>query len=332
MYKQLIRPLLFLMSAETAHEFLIKALKLYRHLPFLRKWVRGYCDPKVKGITLNGIFFKDRIGLSAGLDKKGEYFDELADFGFGFLELGTVTVHPQSGNPQPRIFRLPEDESLISRTGFNNPGLKQFQANLKQPHHSDYALGININRDPQSEGKDITADFLYLFQELYHSADYFTLNWGSIDPVAFANVLSSLNDYRKHETVNRPIFIKLPADIPPETIDKVMQLADANDIEGFIATGPTMTRNHLPHYTTAQLEQIGAGGVSGKGISNLSYDVVRYLRSHQSRHLTLIGAGGVMTPQDAELMIAAGADLIQIYSAFIYSGPCVVKEMAGRID
>lgn len=327
MYTQIIRPLLFHLDAEHVHDLIIRFFRFYRYLGPLRSLVRRCCHTQPADITVCGIHLKNRIGLSAGFDKNGAYFDELADFGFGFLELGTVTVHPQPGNPKPRIFRLPQDESLISRTGFNNIGLKQFQANLKRHRHGRYVIGVNINRDPKSEGKDAEADFLYLFQALYPSVSYFTLNWGSVNDTLFAGVLKLLNDYRKSEKKHRPIFIKLPADLPPEEIGKVMEMADANDIEGFIATGPTMKRDRLPHYTKEELDKIGPGGVSGRGIGTSSYDTVRYLRAHEIRPLVIIGAGGIMNKEDALLMRRAGADLIQIYSAFIYSGPCVIKRM-----
>lgn len=326
MYK-IVRALLFRMKAEHAHDFLVRVLTYYRYLPFLRNWVRHHYQVDRKSdVIVNGIHFKNRVGLSAGFDKAGVCFDELADFGFGFLELGTITVHPQPGNPKPRIFRLPKDESLISRTGFNNPGLKKFEENLQQ-RTGNYVVGVNINRDPASEGKDAVADFLYQFQALYNHADYFTINWGSLDAALFEEVLQSLKDYRSGEAVSRPVFIKLPADIEAAVLEQVIDLAHRMDVDGFIATGPTMNRSNLTHYSPGELEKIGPGGVSGKGIGNRSADVVRYLRAHETKHFTIIGAGGIMTEQDVEIMRRAGADLIQIYSAFIYSGPGIVKKM-----
>lgn len=172
MYKQIIRPLLFLMDPEKAHSLLVSCLKGYRHLPWCRYWVRRFYAYPDKHWVWNDLVFKNRIGLSAGFDKTAEAFDELADLGFGFIEIGTVTPSPQKGNPRPRIFRLVECDSLISRTGFNNPGLDMIKLRIAQRRNS-YVLGININKNPSSEGKQAIDDFLSLYRELYDTADFY---------------------------------------------------------------------------------------------------------------------------------------------------------------
>lgn len=330
MYKQIIRPLLFLLSPERVHSLLLSALRCYSHLPFVRSWVRRYYKATDKQLVWNQLVFKNRIGLSAGFDKSAEAFNELSDFGFGFIEIGTVTPDSQPGNPKPRIFRLPKADSLISRTGFNNPGLDVVKRRLEYKTDA-YLLGVNINKNPGSEKEEVVNDFLRLYAGLYSLADYFTLNWGSIEPTLMHTVLETLTDFRNKQKNYRPILLKIAADITTEGMDAVLHCIQAYKLQGVIATGPTMDRSNLSPYTTARLEAIGAGGVSGKGIGKKSIEAVKYLRSHSERGMLIIGAGGVMTPEDAKQMLAAGANLIQIYSSFIYEGPAIVKNMIKAI-
>lgn len=330
MYKQIIRPLLFLLNPERVHSLLLSALQCYGHLPFVRSRVRRYYKATDKQLVWNQLVFKNRIGLSAGFDKGAEVFNELADFGFGFIEVGTVTPNGQPGNPKPRIFRLPKAASLISRTGFNNPGLDIVKRNLENKTDA-YLLGININKNPQSEKEEAVNDFLRLYAGLYGLADYFTLNWGSIEVTLMHKVLETFTAFRSKQKIYRPILLKVPADITTEGMDAVLNCIQTYRLQGVIATGPTMDRSNLSPYTTARLEAIGAGGVSGKGIGNKSIEAVKYLRSHSEKGMLIIGAGGVMTPEDAKQMLAAGANLIQIYSAFIYEGPAIVKNMIKAI-
>ena len=331
MYKSIVRPLLFLSNPEKTHRQLFAFLKLYRYIPFINGWMRHiYTYPAP--YQWNNLTWVNRVGLSAGFDKAAEVTGELSSFGFGFIELGTVTPSPQKGNPRPRIFRLPACDSLISRTGFNNPGLSKFQKNLHRYKNKHCLIGININKDPHSEGQTTIDDFTNLFRALYNDTDYFTLNWDSVDEESFAAVLKALTNYRKECREKRLIFIKLPADIAEEGMAKAIELATQYGTEGFIATGPTMDRSKLRPYSKKGLDAIGPGGVSGKGIGNKSLDAVKYLRTHSNGNMLIIGAGGIMSPDDAKKMIAAGADLIQIYSAFIYSGPGIVKKIAKEIN
>ena len=326
MYKSVIRPLLFNIDPEHVHEMLFSGLKYYKNMPPVRSMIKkgNQIFPSVK---IRELEFKNRIGLAAGFDKGAEVFHELADFGFGFIEIGTVTPSPQKGNPKPRIFRLAEDESLISRTGFNNPGIAVVLERIKQHTHRNYLLGANINRDPASTGDALVADFLQVYHALYPFVDYFTINWGSIEPADFDAVLQALDQAGKEKEEHKMIFIKLPADIPEATVNQVIELARNRHVDGFIASGPTMDRSHLPHLDKAASDKIGAGGVSGKGIGDKSKKLVRYLRSQVKNEFLIIGAGGIITPDDAIEMMKQGADLIQIYSAFIFSGPKIVDRI-----
>lgn len=326
MYKQIIRPLLFLLEPEKVHSLLLSALRSYSNLPFMRSWTWRYYRAKDKQLVWNQLVFKNRIGLSAGFDKAAEAFSELADFGFGFIEIGTVTPDKQLGNPHPRIFRLPKANSLISRTGFNNPGVDVVKERLEQKSGA-YLVGVNINKNPQSEGEDAMNDFLKLYAKLSPVADYFTLNWGSIDASLMLKVLETLTAFRGKQKLYRPLLLKIPADITTEGMDAVLECIRTYRLQGVIATGPTMDRSNLSPYTSTQLDAIGTGGVSGKGIGEKSLQAVKYLRTHSEKGMLIIGAGGVMTPEDARRMLTAGANLIQIYSAFIYEGPAIVKKM-----
>ena len=299
MYNLIIRPLLFCIDPEKVHRMLLSWLKFYRYLFPVRACVRGYSrvsDP----FSYGHLQFKNRIGLSAGFDKNAEAFDELADFGFGFLEV-------------------------------NNCGVDAVRQHIRKYRKHSYVLGVNINKNPLSTGDQIVKDFESTFIHLYDCVDYFTLNWGSIDNDLFAMVLEKLTIFRQAANKRCNIFIKLPADIDEKALDTVISLAYKYSIEGFIATGPTRDRSGLHQAETKQLEKIGNGGVSGRGIGKKSQEVVRYLSEHTDRHFLIIGAGGIMTAEDAAGMISQGADMIQIYSAFIYSGPSIVHKLGNKL-
>lgn len=328
MYKQIIRPLLFLLEPEKTHNLLVAGLKSYSHFPY---WFRTFVRKQY--IQTNTPFYwrekviNCRIGLSAGFDKTGEIFNELSDFGFGFIEIGTITPSPQPGNPSPRIFRLPKYDSLISRTGFNNPGLEELNKHLyKTPRK--YLLGININKKPESTGKAAICDIISLYKILSPKADYFTINLPSPDDETFIEILKELDLHKSSSQKSRPVILKLPADLSEESINKVVNLIQKFHIDGVIATGPTTDRSAIQNYTTEELATYGPGGVSGKGIGCKSFKIVKQLRVQLGKDFLIIGAGGIMTPKNVIEMKEAGADLIQIYSAFIFSGPSIVKQMA----
>ena len=277
MYKSIIRPFLFKINPEKVHDMTFGGLKIYKHIMPMRSMIKHETKSK-HSFILKEIPLRSRVGLAAGFDKGAEVFDELADFGFGFIEVGTVTPSPQSGNPKPRIFRLEKDESLISRTGFNNPGVEAIKERISKYPNRRYRLGVNINRDPSStETEAIVSDFTKVFKELYEYTDYFTINWGSVDAKTFEAVLKSLTNIRQEMEVSKKIIIKLPADIEEETLLNVIVLAREYQADGFIATGPTMDRSNLLCLSKKESEKIGIGGVSGKGIGYKSKDVGKFL-------------------------------------------------------
>ena len=257
LFRSIIRPILFKMDAEKAHSTIFAGLKLYKYLSPIRGMIR-YKNKSKQTVLFREITLRSRVGLAAGMDKAAEVFDELADFGFGFLEIGTVTPSPQLGNPKPRIFRLEKDASIIARTGFNNPGLEVVKERISKYTKRAYRLGANIDRDAVSNDKEaIVNDFSLVFSELYNSVDYFTINWGSIDSNIFEDVLESLTNIRRQMPTSKKIMIKLPADIEESTILNIIMLARKYSTDGFIATGPTMDRGNLICLSRKESERIG---------------------------------------------------------------------------
>lgn len=330
MYKSILRPWLFRIDAEKIHNQIISLLHVYRHLPLVKGMLRAYYCPKAAPFQWRNLTFSNRVGLSAGFDKEASCFDELSDLGFGFLEVGTVTPEKVAGNPAPRIFRLPEDHALVSRTGFNNPGKEVVLNNLQRKREGKYILGVNINTNTPADGERAAADITSLYEAFSRYADYYTVNWGSMTPEVLTGVLEALEDDRKR--LEKPIFLKLPADVSLEKLEGIITFAKTHHLDGFIATGPTQDRSLLIHSSQAEVTQVGAGGISGLPVIHKSVEVMKYLSVHAPKEMLLIGAGGVMTPHEAEMMHRAGAHLVQVYSAFIYEGPGIIKRIAESCD
>lgn len=331
MYKRFIRPSLFKKDPETIHKDLIKAVKNCGQFTLVRNIIKHlyYAENSVT-YHWKGLKFKNKIGLSAGFDKDASAYNELAMFGFGFIEIGTVTPHRNQGNPLPRIFRMEKCNSLISRTGFNNPGAEVIEKRLQKNHHH-CIVGININKDPDTPEEFAATDFLSVFKRLYTFGDYFTVNWGSISSEAMQQVLETLTFFRNKQDKYRPILIKLPADITEEAMNFAIAMAQTYQTDGYVATGPTMDHSTLSCYTEKELNKIGIGGVSGKALTFKALKIVCSLREKVGNNTLIIGSGGIMNADDARRMKEAGANLIQIYSAFIYEGPGVIRKMAHTI-
>lgn len=326
MYKSILRPWLFRIDAEKIHNQIMGLLHVYRHLTPVKCLVRAYYRPKTAPFQWRNLTFGNRVGLSAGFDKEASCFDELSDLGFGFLEVGTVTPEKVAGNPSPRIFRLPEDHALVSRTGFNNPGKEVFLKNLQRKREGKYILGVNINTNSPADNERAAADLAGLYEAFGQYADYYTVNWGSMTPEVLAWALTALDVHKQR--LNKPVLLKLPADVPVEKLDGIIEFAKVHHMDGFIATGPTQDRSLLIHSSQAEVTQVGAGGISGLPVIYKSVEIVKYLSAHAPKDMLLIGAGGVMTPTEARVMRNAGAHLVQVYSAFIYEGPGIVKHIA----
>lgn len=330
MYQSILRPWLFRIDAEKIHNQIISLLHVYRHLPLVKGMLRAYYRPKAAPFQWRNLTFGNRVGLSAGFDKEASCFDELSDLGFGFLEVGTVTPEKVAGNPSPRIFRLPEDHALVSRTGFNNPGKEVVLNNLQRKREGKYILGVNINTNTPADGERAAADIISLYEAFSRYADYYTVNWGSMTPEILSGVLTALESYKQR--LEKPVFLKLPADVPLEKLEGIITFAKTHHLDGFIATGPTQDRSLLIHSSQSEVTEVGAGGISGLPVIHKSVEVMKYLSAHAPKEMLLIGAGGVMTPLEADAMRNAGAHLVQVYTAFIYEGPGIIKRIAEACD
>ena len=335
MYKSIIRPFLFKKQPEEAHNFLFKNLKLLEklHLSFVLKWMYNYQNPKLEK-EIFGIKFPNPVGLAAGLDKDAEVSDVLAAIGFGFVEIGTVTPKAQTGNPKPRAFRLPKDEALINRMGFNNEGVEACVKHLKK-RKSKVIIGGNIGKNKITANKDAVSDYEKAFEALFDYVDYFVVNVSSPNTpnlrelqdkeplMALLNHLMILNNKKENP---KPILLKIAPDLTNEQLDDIVEIVINTKIAGLVATNTTIARSGLS-YNKEFIEKIGAGGLSGKPVKNRSTEVIRYISKKSKGKFPIIGVGGIHSPQDAIEKLEAGASLIQIYTGFIYEGPSLVKRI-----
>ena len=338
MYKLLLKPILFLFSPETAHTIIIGLLKFLRYIPFSGPIFRLFYSYKDKRLEreLFGIKFPNPVGLAAGLDKNGEVYNEMANMGFGFIEIGSLTPQSQPGNPKPRCFRLVEDRAIINRMGINNKG--SFHA-LKQlsSRKARVIVGANITKLTSTPNESAPADYETAFAQLYGHADYFALNvscpnvkdlTGLQEIDSLSAIVNRLIAYRAAQKAYKPILLKISPDITFEHLDKIVELIIQSQIDGIIATNTTRGRDGL--VTPDEIiSDIGDGGLSGAPIFDRSLMFVTYLRSRTS--VPIIAVGGIMGPAEAKKMLNAGASLIQIYTGFIYNGPRIVRKILKQI-
>lgn len=326
----LLRPLLFSLDPETAHHLTLDLLKL-AHQTGLSSLSRAQStDSPVKVMGLN---FKNPLGLAAGLDKNGDYIDALADLGFGFIEIGTVTPRPQPGNPKPRLFRLPEYRAIINRMGFNNLGIDHL---LQQVERSQYqgVLGINIGKNADTPIESATEDYLIGLRKSYRSAGYVTINISSpntknLRQLQQGDEIRHLLEALKQEQLKlqaehgkyTPIAIKIAPDLSDEEIIHIAGLLLEFGIDGVIATNTTIARDKVKDHALAD----EAGGLSGGPVKDSSTRVVKGLATELKGKLPIIAAGGVMSGADAREKLQAGASLVQIYSGLIYEGPQLIE-------
>lgn len=335
----LARPFLFGLDAETAHDMTLAALTLVQHTPLIRALAQTKVDDPV---TVAGLRFPNRVGLAAGLDKNGRCIDAFGAMGFGFIEVGTVTPKPQPGNPKPRIFRLPEANALINRLGFNNDGLAEFVANVRRSHFRQQGgiLGLNIGKNAFTPIEHAVDDYLACLGGVYPHADYVTVNISSPNTrdlrslqsdQALDALLAAISERDEHlarEHQRRvPIFVKIAPDLDEPQVEAIAAAVKNSGITGIVATNTTTARDtvrHLPHGEEA-------GGLSGGPVFDASNRVIRQLRARMGSAMPIIGVGGVLTGSDAQAKMAAGADLVQIYTGFIYRGPTLVTEAARAV-
>ena len=337
MYKFFIRPILFLIRPENVHHFTFRFLKIISAVPGVKPLLRRLFDfqhPKLERKIL-GLTFKNPVGLAAGFDKDAKLIDELACFGFGFIEIGTVTPKPQIGNEKPRLFRLPQDQALINRMGFNNEGVLAAIERLKK-RSADVLVGGNIGKNKTTLNEQASDDYGYCFESLYPYVDYFVVNVSSPNTPGLRDLqekeplrklLMHVKSLNAKKEKAKPVLLKIAPDLSGEQLDDVIEIIKATDTDGVIATNTTLSRDNLMT-DTELVTQIGAGGLSGKPLSDKSTEVIRYLRKALGHGFPIIGVGGIMSPQDAIEKLNAGADLIQVYTGFVYEGPGFVKRIS----
>jgi len=341
MYKKIIRPILFSFDPEKIHHFTFKLIKWSAKLPFISNWRRkSYCfEAASLNQQLFGLNFKNPVGLAAGFDKNGVLFNELSDFGFGFIEVGTVTPQAQEGNPKQRLFRLKKDEGLINRMGFNNNGVDALVKKLKD-RDKNIIVGGNIGKNTSTLPEDVIEDYRINFKKLHAYVDYFVVNVSCPNVGSMAKLqdkdfqielLESLNSINEKQTVKKPILLKIAPDLNELQLDEVIEIVKHTKIDGIIASNTSVNREGLVT-SESELQTIGNGGLSGKPVKNRSTEVIKYLSKKSNGDITIIGVGGIHSPKDAIEKLEAGASLIQIFTGFIYEGPQLVKAINKEID
>lgn len=335
MYKQ-FKNILFQLQPEDAHHFVTRNLKNYAAFPGVGKLLDKfyqYNQPSLEREVF-GIKFKNPIGLAAGFDKNAEYIEELNHFGFGFIEIGTVTPKPQPGNDAPRMFRLMEDEAIINRMGFNNKGVDFVVSKIRElKNRENYIIGGNIGKNKLTPNEDAVDDYIKCFNALFDYVDYFVVNVSSPNTPGLRDlqekepllyILNYLQQYNNQNEKPKPILLKIAPDLTDSQLDDIIDIVLESKIAGVIATNTTISREGLKSDPEIVKE---TGGVSGKPLKNRSTEVIRYLSEKSNKAFPIIGVGGIHTAEDAKEKLEAGASLLQVYTGFIYEGPAVVKNI-----
>ncbi|MCL1973196.1 MAG: quinone-dependent dihydroorotate dehydrogenase, partial [Bacteroidetes bacterium] len=299
----------------------------------------GYHSPKLER-EIMGIKFRNPIGLAAGIDKNGEICNQFSNFGFGFIEIGSVTPLPQPGNPKPRCFRLVKDRAIINRFGINNKGVKQVVQNLQQrAPRPGVIIGGNISKNTLTPNEEAANDYEKAFVHLYEYVDYFTINVSCPnvqdlcklhDITLLSCIIDRLTEIRRNHDTYRPMLLKVSPDLSFAQLDEVIELVLVSGLDGMVATNTTTDRDNLTA-SPKKIDALGHGGLSGAPLKARSLEVIRYIHEKTKGHLPIIGVGGIMTPQDVLDMLDAGASLVQIYTGFIYNGPGLVKQSLKKI-
>jgi dihydroorotate dehydrogenase len=337
-YQSILKPILFLFSPEKAHHLTMAAFKFCLRLPLMPTIFRKiFCiENQVFHVKVLGLTFPNPIGLAAGFDKDGKYYHAMSNLGFGFIEIGTVTPKGQEGNPLPRLFRLPEDEALINRMGFNNDGADVLAERLTaQGKPNNCILGINIGKNKITPNDEAEHDYVYCFEKLFPFADYFVVNVSSPntpdlralqDKAPLLKLLSTLQTLNHQKSNPKPILLKIAPDLNESQLVDIVDIIKATKLAGVIATNTTVARANLKA-TAAKLAAIGAGGLSGKPVKARSTEVIRFLRQQLPSDVVIMGVGGIQTAVDAKEKLDAGADLVQVYSGLVYEGPGMIKRI-----
>ncbi|MGB6151451.1 MAG: quinone-dependent dihydroorotate dehydrogenase [Pricia sp.] len=337
MYKILVRPFLFLFDAERAHHLTFSLVNFLSKIGFSGIFRRMYTlEDKRLEREVFGIRFKNPVGLAAGFDKDAKLYNELSDFGFGFVEIGTLTPKPQEGNPKKRLFRLKADQGIINRMGFNNHGVFDAVERLKKKHR--VLIGGNIGKNKVTPNDEAVNDYLICFDALFDHVDYFVVNVSSPNTPGLRELqdkepLTALLRRLKEQNATlasmrliaeKPILLKIAPDLTDDQLLDIIAIVEATKIAGVIATNTTIARRNLKSDAVQTKE---TGGLSGRPLAQRSTEVIRFLAEKSNRSFPIIGVGGIHSPEDVLEKLDAGADLIQLYTGFIYEGPSLVKRI-----
>jgi dihydroorotate dehydrogenase len=338
MYKQIIKPFFFLFSPEKAHYLAMDVLAFVCAIPGGKAMVRAFCAPKKSSpVQVFGLEFPNHVGLAAGFDKDARWVDALECLGFGHIEIGTVTPKAQPGNDKPRLFRLPKNNALINRMGFNNGGSKAAAERLRK-RKGKAIIGGNIGKNKVTPNEEAVNDYLICFEDLYDVVDYFVVNVSSPNTPGLralqergplTEILSLLQKANAAKPSQKPILLKIAPDLTEEQLDDIVAIVQETKIAGVIATNTTIDRSAL-HYSSTELEAIGAGGLSGTPVHERSNEVVNYLHTKSKGSFPIIGVGGVESAATAKAKLEAGATLVQVYTGFIYEGPAIVRKVVSH--
>ena len=342
MYKHLIKPILFRFNPETAHNLTFKGLSLLRHIPFAQSIIRAIYkkeSPKLEREVF-GIRFPNPVGLAGGLDKNGEYYNDMANFGFGFVEIGSLTPLPQDGNAKPRCFRVPGDKALINRFGINNKGVKNAVEHLKKVR-PEVIVAANISKNTSSINEDAARDYEKAFGLLYDFVDMFVVNVScpnvvgltALQDITFlGEIVDKLLDLRMYYDTYKPILLKVSPDLAHQQLDEIIDYCLRSGIDGIVAGNTTRSREGITSISKEKIEAIGNGGMSGASLHKKNLELVKYVHTRSEGKLPIIGVGGIMTPEQAKAMLDAGASLVEIYTGFVYEGPALIKNIIKYLE
>ncbi len=337
-YRFLLRPLLFLLYPEYAHHLTMGIMSWAVNTPFLKhlikkKFKNNYYD---KPLSIKNLTFDNHLGLAAGFDKNAQYLHVWEALGFGHVEIGTVTPRPQKGNPKPRLFRLPFDEAMINRMGFNNDGVDVVVERLRNYRKKGkLIIGGNIGKNKTTPNENAIDDYKICFEKLFDFVDYFTVNISSPNTPGLRDLQNEnflkeiVNVYRTLEKIkqkNKPIFVKIAPDLNEEQAIEIADAAIRLNIDGLVVSNTTLDRSGLKT-PVQKLEKIGSGGLSGKPLFQRSTHLLREIKKYAGERLILIGCGGIFSGNDACSKLDAGADLVQIYTGFVFQGPALLNDI-----
>ena len=338
MYKLLVRPILFLLDPEKVHDITFSMIRVLNKIGFSSFFKSLYVvEDKRLEREVFGLKFKNPVGLAAGFDKDAKLYNELSDFGFGFVEIGTLTPKPQPGNPKKRLFRLKADQAIINRMGFNNKGVFDAVERLKKKHK--VLIGGNIGKNKVTPNEEAIKDYLICFDALFEHVDYFVVNVSSPNTPGLRQLQDKepltalLKELKKENSkmaiksgkgTEKPILLKIAPDLTEDQLMDIIKIVENTKIDGIIATNTTIAREELKSSCLISEEK---GGLSGKPLAKRSTEVIRFLAEKSNKAFPIIGVGGIHSAEDALEKLNAGADLVQLYTGFIYEGPALIKKI-----